>query len=281
MRAVFDKGELLVLLQDFYVLTGIRTVVFDAWGVDILSYPGELPAFCRMVRQAPQGETACLLCDQNACRRAQREKKTILYPCHAGLIEVITPILVEDATVGYLLLSHIVQGADGEAEWAAVQQRCSGYPLDFAALHAAFGALPRTPYTTLRSAADLLSLAARAIYLDRLARLAPGSMQDALSRYLSEHLTEPLSSERLCREFSISRTALYHLAKETYGRGIAEHIALLRIQRAIQLLTTTRLSTAEICRQVGFADPNYFFRVFKRQTGLTPKMYRNQFQALP
>ena len=43
MRAVFDKTELLVLLQDFYELTGLRTVVFDEWGMDILSYPHQLP----------------------------------------------------------------------------------------------------------------------------------------------------------------------------------------------------------------------------------------------
>ena len=53
MRAVFDKGELLVLLRDFYQLTGLRTVVFDEWGMDILSYPPELPAYCRLVRGTP------------------------------------------------------------------------------------------------------------------------------------------------------------------------------------------------------------------------------------
>lgn len=38
MRAVFDKTGLETLLQDFYALTGLRTVVFDEWGMDILSY---------------------------------------------------------------------------------------------------------------------------------------------------------------------------------------------------------------------------------------------------
>ena len=60
MRAVFDKAELLVLLQDFYELTGLRTVVFDEWGMDILSYPRQLPAFCQLVRAAPEGEQGCL-----------------------------------------------------------------------------------------------------------------------------------------------------------------------------------------------------------------------------
>ena len=37
MRAYFNKEDLLVLLRDFYELTGLRTVVFDEWGIDILS----------------------------------------------------------------------------------------------------------------------------------------------------------------------------------------------------------------------------------------------------
>lgn len=276
MHAIFDRQELLVVLRDFYELTGIRTVAFDAWGVDILSYPRELPAFCRLIRQSPQGETACLLCDQNACRQAQCEKKTVLYPCHAGLIEVITPILVDDTIVGYLLLGHIVQGADSEAEWEAVRQRCAGLPVSWPELQAAYQELRRTPYHILRSAADLLSLSAKALYLERLTRLVPGSLPDRLNEFLAGHLAEDLSSERLCREFSISRTALYHLARQAYGCGISEHITRLRIQCAIRLLTTTELPIREIGRRVGFADSDYFFRVFKRRTGLTPKTYRRQ-----
>ena len=92
MLAVFEKTELQVLLRDFYELTGIRTVVFDAWGEDILSYPQERPRFCSLIRSTPLGREACLACDRNACRMARRKKEAIVYPCHAGLIEVIAPI---------------------------------------------------------------------------------------------------------------------------------------------------------------------------------------------
>ena len=100
MRAGFDKGELLVLLlRDFYELTGLRTVVFDEWGMDILSYPQQLPDYCRLVRATPQGEMGCRLCDQKACRQARQEKTTWIYPCHAGLIEAITPIQIDGVVV--------------------------------------------------------------------------------------------------------------------------------------------------------------------------------------
>ena len=276
MRAVFDKDELLVLLRDFYELTGLRAAMLDAWGLDFLSYPPRLPRFCRMVRAAPGGAQGCRACDENACRRAQREKKPVIYVCHAGLIEVITPILAEGVTVGYLLLSHIVQGADEAAEWAVVQQRCAGYGLAGEELRAAYCELTRAPYKIFRSAADLLSLAAKAIYLDRLARLVPGGPQERLNRFLSEHLAEELTIPRVCRELGLSRTALYQLARRAYGCGLSEHIARLRIQKAMQLLAETDCAIGEICHRIGIQDYNYFFRIFRRQTGTTPRLYRLQ-----
>ena len=110
MGTVFNKKELLVLLQDFHCLTGLRSAVFDSYGIEVLSYPPELPAYCRLIRSVPEGKTGCYLCDQAACRKATRQKQTIIYPCHAGLIEVITPVQIDGAVVGFLLLSHIVQG---------------------------------------------------------------------------------------------------------------------------------------------------------------------------
>ena len=274
MGAIFNKSELIVLLRDFYQLTGLRAVVFDEYGMDILSYPSELPSYCKLIRQTEKGKLGCLSCDQNACRLAKARKEAVIYPCHAGLIEMIVPILVEDAAVGYLLLSHIVQGADETSEWQQARRSCAAYSIDEHTLHQAFLALPRTPFPTLKAASDMLMLAASALYLKGMARLAPGTPQERLSRYLNEHLEEKLSGQILCRELSISRTALYYLAQSTYGCGINEQITRMRLQKAMQLLAGTTLSNAEICQQTGFSDYNYFYRVFRRHTGLTPHQYR-------
>ena len=181
MGTVFNKKELLVLLQDFHCLTGLRSAVFDSYGIEVLAYPPELPAYCRLIRSVPDGKTGCYLCDQAACRKATRQKQTIIYPCHAGLIEVITPVQIDGAVVGFLLLSHIVQGADEQSEWSYAQKCCSAYAIDKTALQKAYNALPRTPYPVLKSAADLLALAAAALYQKGLTRLAAGSAQEKLT----------------------------------------------------------------------------------------------------
>lgn len=245
----------------------------------MLAYPPELPAYCRLIRSVPDGKTGCYLCDQAACRKATRQKQTIIYPCHAGLIEVITPVQIDGAVVGFLLLSHIVQGADEQSEWSYAQKCCSAYAIDKTALQKAYNTLPRTPYPVLKSAADLLALAAAALYQKGLTRLAAGSAQEKLSHYLAEHLDETLTNETICRDLSLSRTGLYYLSRQLYGCGINEQITHLRIQKAMKLLCDTNLSNAQICQQIGFLDDNYFYRVFRKQTGLTPRQYRDSILA--
>ena len=151
--------------------------------------------------------------------------------------------------------------------------------MDADALREVYNALPRTPYPVLKSASDLLALAAAALYQKGLTRLAADSMQEKLSRYLAEHLHEELTSEALCQALSISRTGLYYLSRQTYGCGIHEQITRLRVQKAMKLLGDTSLSNAQVGQQVGFPDDNYFYRVFRKQTGLTPRQYRDSILA--
>ena len=176
-------------------------------------------------------------------------------------------------------MQDIVQGADEEAEWAQAKASCKAYGIEEKALRTAYDALPRTPYLTLKSASDLLALAASGLYQQGLAQLTPGSAQERLGQYLADHLTEELTSEKICRALSLSRTGLYYLSRQTYGCGINEQITRLRIQKAMELLASTRLPNSEIGRLTGFQDYNYFYRVFRRQTGLTPRQYRTSIVA--
>jgi two-component system response regulator YesN len=46
------------------------------------------------------------------------------------------------------------------------------------------------------------------------------------------------------------------------------------MERAQELLKDGSLSIKEICAAVGYADPNYFSRTFKKNVGVTPTVYR-------
>jgi two-component system response regulator YesN len=92
--------------------------------------------------------------------------------------------------------------------------------------------------------------------------------------YVSEHYTEPIDLATVAEAANLSVYRLAHLIKETTGRTVMQHVRVLRIAKARELLEKTTLSGAEIAAQLGFHDQSHFIREFRSSTGTTPLRYR-------
>ena len=64
--------------------------------------------------------------------------------------------------------------------------------------------------------------------------------------------------------------------KEETGRNFVEYVTDIRIGRARELLLSSDMSMKEICGEVGYGDPNYFSRIFKKHAGVTPTEYKEK-----
>jgi AraC family L-rhamnose operon transcriptional activator RhaR/AraC family L-rhamnose operon regulatory protein RhaS len=64
--------------------------------------------------------------------------------------------------------------------------------------------------------------------------------------------------------------------KALLGRSPGDYVLHLRIEEAKRLLEAGRLGITEAGLECGFSDGNYFSRVFKAQTGLTPRQWRRR-----
>jgi transcriptional regulator GlxA family with amidase domain len=64
------------------------------------------------------------------------------------------------------------------------------------------------------------------------------------------------------------------------GYAPVDYVQTLRIEEAKQLLETTSEPTDEIGRLVGYEDPTFFRRLFKRKTGVTPGRYRQRYRLI-
>ncbi len=58
------------------------------------------------------------------------------------------------------------------------------------------------------------------------------------------------------------------------GRTLSDHIGVVRLRKARELLRESRMTIGEIARCTGFATDNYFCRWFRKQTGESPQGYR-------
>jgi len=85
---------------------------------------------------------------------------------------------------------------------------------------------------------------------------------------------EDLNLEETAKSVNVTPQYLSKLFKEDTGKSFKELIIELRINEAKKLLKTSDLNIRKIAYEIGYNDPNYFIRIFKKNTGLTPKEYQ-------
>ena len=84
-----------------------------------------------------------------------------------------------------------------------------------------------------------------------------------------------LSVEMLSEDLFVSTSNLYRKLKALTGMSPNQYIRAFRLSRAKILLQDPNNTIADIAYATGFTDPDYFSRLFKKETGVTPSEYRN------
>lgn len=102
-----------------------------------------------------------------------------------------------------------------------------------------------------------------------------GQIREDIAAYIREHYTEELSMQDVARAMNYSDAYFCKLFKQCFKVNFSAWLNEFRVEKAKEQLTATRLSVREVSLACGYADANYFARVFKRVTGMTPSEYRS------
>lgn len=95
----------------------------------------------------------------------------------------------------------------------------------------------------------------------------------ALLQYIQEHYST-VKLEDVARKFHYTPEYTSKLIREATGMTFTEITQRIRIEKAQDLLTNTNLPVASISDEVGYDSPEYFIRLFKKHTRMTPSAYR-------
>jgi AraC-like DNA-binding protein len=98
---------------------------------------------------------------------------------------------------------------------------------------------------------------------------------DATLAYLQDNLDQPLTLREMADHAELSVSHFSHLFREQTGYSPMDYFIHLKIQHACTLLTLTRKTIREISFAIGYDDPYYFSRIFKKVMGLSPRAYRS------
>lgn len=97
-------------------------------------------------------------------------------------------------------------------------------------------------------------------------------------RFVEEHYAEELTVERIADSVALSESACLRSFRQLLGTTPIQFVKQYRIEKAAELLLTTRLKAGEIGAECGFADGSYFIRTFRELKHCTPKEYRERFK---
>lgn len=147
----------------------------------------------------------------------------------------------------------------------AAQRSCSGETLQRTTTH------PELKDALLRTLADHFPQATKPPLTDH---PEINKILDIIHRDYSQ----PLTVKSLADSVAMDENYVSGLFKRKTGKNLIAYLHEVRIRAAMRLLRETTLSVSEVGQQVGFLNDNYFIKIFKRITNLTPSDYKKSVQ---
>lgn len=270
----------------FEELAGVRVTVHDWEGT---LYPFLRPE--RFLHASPHCQAVkaanfymdCIRFDMDRVRR-----EILNFPdgrvqmCHAGLVECVVPVLGEKG-LRWTFFAGVMQPA-GDLELDGVDPQQTGARTVW--IKRGLNAQTVKNDRAMRILEGLRQLAARlrCWLIDAeqgIGANLPADRWRVIQWFVAHRYTQSARVEELAELMGVTETRCRHLVREVTGKGFLELLTNARISAAAVLLKNTDLSIIGVAERSGWADLSRFYRVFRREMGVTPHQYRKQRAAQP
>ncbi|NER17872.1 AraC family transcriptional regulator [Spongiivirga citrea] len=99
---------------------------------------------------------------------------------------------------------------------------------------------------------------------------------EKIIEFLNQNLHRSIKSEEIAKEFNRSPSHIFNLFKKKTGYSLIHFFNLKKMQKACEYINYTDFTAKEISYRVGFQDPLYFSRMFKKYMGVSPRLYKKE-----
>lgn len=253
------------LLDSFAALMKIQVVFFAPDG-KILKRGRDKDNcdYCKLMQQKFFGPEICLKLDARQRDLGSISGKPHCYTCHAGLNEIISPVILGGQTAGFIVFGQIRTRLNPPEEINSPEAK------------AAFSALPRLEKEDLKHLQQMIEMLVDFIVSRELIHLPGDPFYYRIHQYIDRHLTEKITLKHLAEHLHCSESKLTHFLRKNFRTNFKELLISRRLECARKLLENhPELNIAEAARQVGYDDPHYFSRLFRNKMGFPPRQLRN------
>ena len=112
--------------------------------------------------------------------------------------------------------------------------------------------------------------------------LSSNSKEDVIQkacRYINDNFAKDITLNDVAKHVFLNPIYFSSYFKKMTGEKYSDYLTNVKIQKARQLLCDTDIKIPVVAEMSGFRDTNYFYKIFKNSTGLTPLEYRKKFRG--
>ena len=272
MQTKINEKQITDILKNFYQITGLKTTIFSVDGITLADYPKTHCAFCHYINNREDGHFHCNKSNFKAVETCKNTKDIVIYRCHMGLVEVAFPLMKNEQIIGYAMFGQISNLK--ENQHIKENLRKFNEQITDDTINELLASVEYHSLDLIKSEIKILEICATYFITSQMIEYNA----DLINKILNYIDNTPLSDFKitnLCDELKISRTQLYNIFTKHKKIGIAEYVTTLKIKKATELLKSQKYSVKEIAYMTGFSDSNHFIKVFKKNTGTTPKQFQN------
>lgn len=135
------------------------------------------------------------------------------------------------------------------------------------------GLAPCRSYSALRQWADA-TLARLQEFAEQELAHTRYSIVEKIQSFVQKQLASPVTLQDIADELHLHPVYISKIYKAETGENLSDYIVRLKMEKAASLLKNTGDKNYEIALKLGYQNPNYFIKVFKKHYGLTPQQYR-------
>jgi len=233
--------------------------------------------YCRLMQDNLFGVDACRAIDRKGQEEAKNLKRTVDHFCHAGVKDIITPIFSNGALLGFIGFGQFRQNRKIPLPVMTGWTRRGG---GYAELKEAYYKLPYYSKEKEKHIKELFMFLFNYIVSQHMI-MAKGHViiQKALS-YIQDHIEEPVQLGEVAAAVGRSRSTVSHLFKSKLDMGFKKTVMTIRFEKAEEYFRTSpHLKVKEVAEKIGYEDPLYFSRVFKKYRKLCPRQYIRHLDA--
>lgn len=268
MNIQIDRQTLLPLVKAFYELTGMKIAIYDSDFCEVLTYPEDSCPFCKEIWHCC-GRNICDRYTAAMCKKCQESKKTIVYTCHAGLTEVVSPLTENGTVFGYAVCGQVTTQPDKNV----LLSHCGGLDIPSAKMRILLNDVKYLSHAQIEATLQIINALVSYIILQKMVYISEKPTGLQIAEYIGENISADLSVSALCHRFAMSRSQLYLVTQTYMPQGVAKYVKKCRIDAAAAAITANPGKPLwVIAQECGFDNYEYFLRIFKKETGIFRKM---------